>query len=130
MNQVAVPAGEGGFALAEALIGLAILAGMLGVTYQTISTMSHARQSLLDERRAALLAQSLLARVGTDISLSPGSTGGVTNGMGWRIDIDRYGSDGPALGSGSARLLRVDVTILGGRGQAAGFALHGLKVAP
>ncbi len=129
MRPLAAPAAsEGGFALAEALIALAILAVMLGVTFQTLSTMAHARRTLVDERRAALLAQSLMARVGTDIALAPGSTGGVTGGMSWRIDIDRY-QGGAQFANGAQRLLRVDVSILADRGQSAGFALHSLRVA-
>jgi len=121
--------GETGFALAEALIGLLIIAVTLGTAFGAIASMSHDRRTLLDERRAALLAQSLLARVGTDIALAPGSIGGVSDGMRWHIDIDPWRSAGPAIAGTAPRLLRIAVAIPRAPGQA-GFALQSLRLAP
>jgi type II secretory pathway component PulJ len=120
--------GERGFALAETLIAVAIIAAMLGVTFQVILSTSRARQMLQDDRRAALLAQSVMARVDTDISLTPGVVRGRTDGMDWQVDIDRYAP--PEAGSGAAdALLIVGVSVKHNMGKRSDFVLKSLRLA-
>ena len=109
--------GEGGFALAETLIATMIIAVMLGVFFQSLSTTSRASALQQGERRSALLAASILARIGADIALAPGTTEGNTDGLDWHVEIDPY-RPGSAGGIESRHLLRISVSVasaLGGR---------------
>lgn len=103
--------GERGFALVETLIATAILAVMLGTTFQILSTTSRATMTQRDQRRAALFAASVMARVGTDIALAPGVTGGTSDGLDWRVEIDRFRATGAEDVPESTRLLRVYVSV-------------------
>jgi len=105
------PQSEGGFALAETLIAVAIIAAMLGVTFQILSTASRASSMLRDQRRAALFAASIMARVGTDIALVSGATDGQTDGLDWRVDIEPYRASSSDEAAESPHLLRVDVSV-------------------
>jgi hypothetical protein len=103
-------AGERGQALVETLVASAIIAALLGVTYEAVLTTTHAEQVLRDKRIALPLAQSLLARVGGDIALAPGMMEGNSNGLDWRLQIDRY-EDAPGRAIDGPPLLEVQVSV-------------------
>jgi general secretion pathway protein I len=81
-----------GFTLVEVLVALTILALTFGFAYRA---MSGGLLRLGDDsraERAVLLARSQLARVGHDIALIDGETGGrATDGFSWQIRIAPYG---------------------------------------
>jgi type II secretory pathway pseudopilin PulG len=103
--------GERGFAMVETLIATAIIAAMLGLTFQVISTASRASAMQRDQRRAALFAASVMARVGADIALAPGATDGRTDGLDWRVEIEPYRPDSSDDAPESQHLVRVAVSV-------------------
>jgi general secretion pathway protein I len=78
----------------EVLVALAILAGALAVMFQifsrTLDTTADASQRTI----AAGFAQSLLARVGSEIPLAPGKADGrFDSDFTWHLQISSYGED-------------------------------------
>lgn len=123
------PAGERGVALLEVLIACSIIAAMLGVTYQAMQTHARAASRLDDQRRAVLVAQSVMARVGADIALAPGVTDGAQNGLRWRIEIERYRGGGVSPHDSPA-LMQIAVTVSPPEPEKPVFTLETLKLAP
>lgn len=129
MNHLTLPrAGERGVALLEVLIACAIIMTMLGVTYQTIQTHARAAARLEDQRRAVLVAQSVMARVGADIALAQGVTDGAEQGLSWRIEVDRFRGDGVGPNDDPA-LMQVKVLVGADKEAKAGFTLTTLRLA-
>lgn len=95
-----------GFALAETLVAAAIIAAMLGVTFQTIESGARQTRMIEDRRQAMLVAQSQLTAVGAAQSTSFGETSGLTSGVRWRLTIQPYRANEPS----GARLEQVNVT--------------------
>ncbi len=84
---------ERGFTLVELLVSLAILAVALGVLFTAISSSLDRTRESRNAMVATSLAQSLLARAGTEHALQSGTTEGTyTNGFGWRVRISPYGN--------------------------------------
>ena len=82
---------ETGFTLVEVIAAFAILALAFGVLMTVIS--NGLRQSAQAERaaEASAVAQSLLARVGTEVVLATGQRSGRNdNGLSWRLRTDPY----------------------------------------
>jgi general secretion pathway protein I len=102
--------GELGFALVETLIACAIMAAMMAVTYQVVQTSARATWRTQAQQRGVLVAQSVMARLGSDIALAPGSVDGTSDGVVWRVAIDQYRGDG-ANGRDGAGLLEVIVSV-------------------
>jgi general secretion pathway protein I len=102
-----------GFTLVEVLVALAILALTFTFAYRA---MSGGLGRLADDsrsERAVLLARSQLARVGHDIALIDGETGGrAADGFSWQVRIAPYGR---AVGGLAGHLVVVDVAWLDGR---------------
>jgi general secretion pathway protein I len=86
-----------GFTLLEVLVSLAILAGALAAVFQVFSRTLDTTADAESRTIAASLAQSLLARVGSEIPLEAGeSSGELDGGFRWRLrttpyDPDRFG---------------------------------------
>ena len=111
MATLAPRGNEEGFGLVEAVIALAIVAAMLGITFQTIA---HAERSAADvqARRLAMLeARSVLAQVGVTIPVAPGSAQGVADGWAWHVDISSEAGDAPHQ---DVPISRVAVTVQDG----------------
>lgn len=98
--------GASGFALAETLVATAIIAGMLGVTFQTIENGARQARLIEDRRQAMLIAQSQLTAVGSAQSTRFSETSGLTSGIRWRLSVKPYRADQPSI----ARLEQVSVT--------------------
>jgi type II secretory pathway pseudopilin PulG len=81
---------ESGFALAETLVATAIIAAMLGVTFQSIESGARQVRMIEDRRQAMLIAQSQLTAVGSAQSTSLGETSGLTSGIRWRLSVKPY----------------------------------------
>jgi len=79
---------DGGFTLIEVLIAFTILAIVLGVAFRALSTgLGHERTADLVTARV-LAARSVLDRVGLDIPLEAGTTGGeLATGEEWALEI-------------------------------------------
>lgn len=86
--------GEDGFALVELLVSLVILALALGTAFEAISI--GLRNTAKAERlaKASSLAQSLLARTGSEIRLQSGIiTGEFNASFRWKLHTTPYGED-------------------------------------
>jgi general secretion pathway protein I len=81
-----------GFTLVEVVVAIAILALMAGVIFRVNSDSIrnvHRADALAN---ASTLAQSLIAKVGTEIPLREGETRGQSGaGLQWRVQMKRYG---------------------------------------
>ena len=97
---------ESGFALAETLVAAAIIAAMVGVTFQSIETGARQTRLVEERRKAMLVAQSQLTAVGSAQSTSLGETSGLTSGIRWRLSVQPYRANEPS----GARLETVSVT--------------------
>lgn len=97
---------EQGFALAETLVATAIIAAMLGVTFQSIEAGARQARQVEDRRQAMLVAQSQMTAVGSTQSTSLGETSGITSGIRWRLLVQPYRANEPS----GARLEQVSVT--------------------
>lgn len=93
--------GETGYALVEAMIGSAIVAGSLAAMYAAIYESS-ARNRMAEERRTAMMiAQSELAAVGSTIPAAPGITEGTEGDFYWRVEIEPFGANTQPAGFGA-----------------------------
>ncbi|MGZ8362372.1 MAG: hypothetical protein ACXW3D_00805 [Caulobacteraceae bacterium] len=79
---------EDGSIFIETLIAAAIVALVLGMSFNTLADVA-ARSRMAEARRTALLlAQSKLAAVGAEIPLAEGGSG-IESGLVWRVTTQR-----------------------------------------
>jgi general secretion pathway protein I len=84
--------GEAGFTVVEVVVALTILALALGVLLNVMSNGIRQTGQAETLAEAASLAQSLLAKIGTELPLRDGQiTGQSDRGFRWRVQIDAYG---------------------------------------
>ena len=84
--------GEAGFTVVEVVIALTILALALGVLLNVMSNSIRQTGRAETIAEAGSLAQSLLAKIGTELPLRDGQiTGQSEHGFRWRVQIDPYG---------------------------------------
>lgn len=80
--------GSAGFTLVEVLVAFVIAALGLQLAFALFATHTRLLDSGLHERRAVTLADPLLARVGTEIAVRPGTTSGAFDPQyRWRLRI-------------------------------------------
>lgn len=115
-------------ALVETLIACTIVAIMLGATFQAMSTTLSAATRLLAQRRAVMVAESVVARVGSDIALAPGTIDGNSDGLAWRVEVERFRGDGAGPNDDPALML-VSVSVGSDNRGKASFGLRTLKLA-
>jgi type II secretory pathway pseudopilin PulG len=85
---------QGGFSLAEALIALAIAAGVITAYFQAISTGLDLERRAKAKANAALVAESLIDQLGFELPLEPSALQGRDSaGYTWQVSI----TDGAAL---------------------------------
>ncbi len=85
-------ASEAGFTLVEVVVALAILALSLSVLLNVISNGIRQTDSARRMAEAGSLAQSLLAKLGTEMPIQEGQTSGeFPDGFRWRVRAERYG---------------------------------------
>jgi prepilin-type N-terminal cleavage/methylation domain-containing protein len=83
-----------GFTLLEVLVALIIFALVFGAVAQVIQTALRQTASAGSAVEATLLARSLLARVGTELPLTPSVHDGETgDGFRWRLAVGEQGGD-------------------------------------
>jgi hypothetical protein len=93
----------------ETLISAAIVAGVMGLSYQVIAD-SVSRSSMVEARRMALLiAQSRLAEAGDSRPVQPGSSSGLQPPFIWRTVIERQPSGLAGSAAGDLALITVSV---------------------
>lgn len=116
---------EQGFVLVEALVAAAIIALMFAVTLQVVAQQARMGRLISQRRMATMVAQSQLAALGADPTTSFGNSHGDTNGIPWRINIERYLA-------GSPDGVRLDLVTISAGDDGSGRALvtlHTLKIA-
>lgn len=119
-----------GFTLVEVVVALAVLALSLGTVLPLFSHGLGAMERAQERARAALAAQSLLARVGGDIPLAPGEYQGLDEEGRWHLAITPLGEDAdPSLPVRSWTLMPLRVTAEVVRGDAV-VRLVTLRAAP
>ncbi|HEX8232264.1 MAG TPA: hypothetical protein VF559_02820 [Caulobacteraceae bacterium] len=104
---------ETGSVLIEALVALAIVAMLMGVTYQAVGGSAVRARGAEARRAAVLVAQSALSGVGSATPLTPGRNSGIDGDMVWQVDVAPYrtgfaGSTAGALYAVSATVRRRD----------------------
>jgi type II secretory pathway component PulJ len=77
-----------GFALVEAVVALAIVAFILGATFETLAMARSAIAGAEARREAMLEARSIVAQLGATLPLVPGTSQGQDGVLHWRVDID------------------------------------------
>ena len=83
---------DDGFTLVEVVVAIAILALMAGVIFRVNSDSIRNIHRANALTNAGALAQSLIAKVGTEIPLREGETRGQSGaGLQWRVQMKRYG---------------------------------------
>jgi len=105
---VSARACEAGFSLVETLVALAVIAGMSGMLFESISTQARAADRVARKREAILLARSLLAQA--MVPQGPGALAetGRWRDLSWRFTQNAVG--GGARDSAAAlQRLRIDV---------------------
>jgi len=84
--------GEAGFTLVEVIVAIAMLALGMGALIGLISASLQQTVSAARTSEAGSLAQSLLARVGTELAISTAElTGEFPNGYRWTLKTSPYG---------------------------------------
>jgi general secretion pathway protein I len=121
--------GERGFTLLEVLVSFVILAISLGVLLEVFSSGVGRADDGEQQRRAVLLAQSLLARIGTEEPLGPGERSGTADGLRWHESVVALLID-PKQPPLVARPFHVAVTVTWSRGRGAeeSVALDSLRL--
>ena len=78
---------QNGFSLLEILVAFSILSLSIGVLMQIFSTSLNNTEISRDKAQAVMIAQSLLASVGTEILPQNANTSGAAeNGFKWRLE--------------------------------------------
>ena len=81
-----------GFTLVEVVVAIAILALMAGVIFRVNSDSIRNIHRADTLANASAMAQSLIAKVGTEIPLREGEVRGQSgSGLQWRVQMKRYG---------------------------------------
>jgi general secretion pathway protein I len=80
-----------GFTLVEVLVALAILGLVMTAVFRLFGTGARSVAHVHDQLQLALVAETLLARVGVDLDPGTGAlTGRLPDGMTWRIERDPW----------------------------------------
>lgn len=83
---------EAGFTLVEVIVALAMLSAGLALVLLMISNGLGRTASAQQMAEAGSLAQSLMARVGTELAIQPGEhEGKFADGYRWRLALAPYG---------------------------------------
>lgn len=91
---------QDGFTLTEIIVAIAILSLSIGVLLNVISTSIRRVDQAVRVAEAGALAQSLLAKVGPELPLTPGETiGDFGSGFHWHMTIENYGDTADRLQS-------------------------------
>ncbi|MET0067241.1 MAG: prepilin-type N-terminal cleavage/methylation domain-containing protein [Candidatus Thiodiazotropha sp.] len=99
-----------GFSLLEVLVAFTLLATTFGVVMQALSSNSRGLALAGEHSRAALIAESKLAQVGTLYPLEAGyQEGDLETGYHWRLSMSEFGAEQGYLKQSAFRV-RVEVS--------------------
>jgi prepilin-type N-terminal cleavage/methylation domain-containing protein len=90
------PARQAGFALVEVIVGAAIVAAMMALTYRSIAANASAARQVAERRQAVLLAQSVLAQATASPAAAALAQTGRDGALSWQVGRAPY--PGPAGG--------------------------------
>jgi general secretion pathway protein I len=91
-NKIERPNSKAGFTVVEVVVALTILALALGVLLNVMSNSIRQTGHAGTVAEAGSLAQSLIAKIGTELPLRDGQiTGQSDGGFRWRVHIEAYG---------------------------------------
>ncbi len=114
---------EKGFALAEALVALAIFATMTGLLFESVVSSISLRQHISEKKMAVMIARSAIDQIeGDNRPLATGRSGNLS----WSAEVSRY-SNGDAFGGG--RLEQVTVSVSNRQSGRVVLRVKSLKVA-
>jgi prepilin-type N-terminal cleavage/methylation domain-containing protein len=123
--------GPPGFTLVEILVALVIAAIGLQLAFEMMSGHARLLEGGVRERRAAELADSLLARVGTEITVQPGaSSGSFDNAYHWHLQVTLMPRAAPDLHPVVVAYDVVVEVLWSGWLHEQSVRLHTLKLAP
>ena len=122
---------EAGFTLVEVVVALAILALSLAVLLNVISNGISQTDRAQKLAQAGSLAQSLLAKVGTEMPIQEGQVSGeFPEGFRWRVRAERYG-DAEDRGDWPVAAYAISLEVLwGDASDEHSVALTTLRLAP
>lgn len=102
---------ETGFGLIETLIALTIIAAIMGVTFQSLTSNARAAQGMIDRRMAVLVAKSALdGAIGANAA-SNARQGGISGTLRWQVGVQPYlprSGTAPALDLVTVTVIRAD----------------------
>ncbi len=108
-----------GFSLIEVLVSLAITAGVLGAFFTASGVAASLRVKTQRGAEAVVIARDLIAAIGVEAPLAPGSRSGTAiDGTQWTLDIRPLQDvilDGVPRNAEGLYLVRVEVTPRGSR---------------
>jgi hypothetical protein len=107
------------------MVATAIVAMMLAVGFRAIGDSALRTRAAEASRSAAMIAQSRLALVGSEIPLAPGEATGVDGAFSWRVRVAP--ADEGASGMGRLMSVTASVAQTNGRGR---VELTTLRLAP
>jgi prepilin-type N-terminal cleavage/methylation domain-containing protein len=76
---------QAGFALVEVIVGAAIVATMMALTYRSIATNASAARQVAERREAVLLAQSVLAQATASPAAAALAATGRDGALAWQV---------------------------------------------
>lgn len=124
---------QAGFSLLEVLVAFVILALSLGVLMRLVSTSLGNIARAEHATQAVTVAQSVLARLGTDSPLTEGAQDGEAGAYRWIARVVREGESGMALeGIDAPFLYRIDIEVFltDSDSNAPLFGLNTLRLVP
>lgn len=121
-----LPARDGGSALIEVLVGLAIVALSLGVLFEVVGSGAVRAHQAENKRAALVVAQSELAAAGIAFPLNGGPVNGVAGPYSWWVSAAPSGRDK----SDAGQLWRVTVQVGLQSGGPVLVQLRSLRLAP
>lgn len=104
---------ERGFTLIEVIVAMAIIALVLPLAVQAMTDSTRQADRTVTERKAVILAQSIMAQLGSTIALDPAHPPeGVAAGLRWGVTVERRpGRPGRAPSPGQPDLLDVGIVV-------------------
>jgi type II secretory pathway pseudopilin PulG len=116
---------ERGSIFLEALVATAIVALILGATFQTVADSANRHRRTEARRYAMMIARSQLAAVGSAVPLGTGTVKGTDGGDVWQVDMQPCGS-----ASSAGVLYCIAVTVHGSDGGPPLISLNSRRLAP
>jgi general secretion pathway protein I len=123
---------ESGFTLVEVIVALAVAALALSSFFDVVAEGLNRTGQAEAMAEAGSLAQSLLARVGSELPIGPGTTNGeFSNGYRWRLQVVPYEEAGDQRAwPVAAYSVSAEITWGAGEQRHSFFLLNTLRLAP